>query len=104
MTLGEKLQELRKANKMSQEKIAESLGISRQAVSKWETGSSNPNTENLICLAEIFKVSVKEITNSNLKVALVIDPRKKIDMKTDSKKIKFIVGTFLFLFIATCIY
>lgn len=59
MTLGEKIHELRKAHKMSQECVAELLGVSRQAVSKWETCQSRPNTENLICLAVIFNVSVR---------------------------------------------
>jgi transcriptional regulator with XRE-family HTH domain len=62
ITLGERIQTLRNENKMSQEKLAELLGVSRQAVSKWETGLANPNTENLILLAEIFHVSVDEIT------------------------------------------
>lgn len=62
MTLGEKLQSLRKGNMLSQEKLAELVGVSRQAVSKWETGLSNPDTENLIKLGEIFNLSIDEFT------------------------------------------
>ena len=62
MTLGRTLQNLRKKNTLSQEKLAELVGVSRQAVSKCETGLSNPDTENLIRLAEIFNVSVDELT------------------------------------------
>lgn len=62
MTLGEKLQNLRKENMLSQEKVAELVGVSRQAVSKWENDLSNPDTENLILLAEIFNISVDELT------------------------------------------
>ena len=62
MILGEKLQNLRKENMLSQEKLAELVGVSRQAVSKWETGLSNPDTENLIKLAEIFNLSIDEFT------------------------------------------
>jgi transcriptional regulator with XRE-family HTH domain len=69
---GEKIQALRNENKMSQEKLAELLGVSRQAVSKWEIGLSNPTTENLIRLAEIFQVSMDEIakpeTTVNVKI------------------------------------
>lgn len=102
MTLGEKIHELRKAHKMSQERMAELLGVSRQAVSKWETGQSNPNTENLICLAEIFEVSVGELTNPDTKVELVYDLRKEIDrLKETSKKFKVLIIGGLLLFVGT---
>lgn len=61
MTFGKKLGELRKENGISQEKLAELVGVSRQAVTKWESGKSNPDTENLIRLAEVFGVSVDEL-------------------------------------------
>lgn len=61
LTLNEKLQKLRKENNMSQEKIAELVGVSRQSVSKWEIGLSKPDTENLIHLAEIYHVSLDEL-------------------------------------------
>lgn len=63
MTLGEKIKTLRKKNKISQERLAELLGVSRQAVSKWEIGSSTPSTENLFHIAEIFHVSIEEMIN-----------------------------------------
>lgn len=58
MKLNEQITQLRKAQKMSQEELAAALGVSRQAISKWENGQSNPDTENLIRLAEIFQVDV----------------------------------------------
>ena len=61
MNLGEKISELRKKNGISQEKLAELIGVSRQAVTKWESGNANPDTENLIRLAEIFGVSLDEL-------------------------------------------
>lgn len=61
MSLGEKISDLRKKNGISQEKLAELLGISRQAVTKWESGKGNPDTENLIRLAELFGVSLDEL-------------------------------------------
>lgn len=63
MEFGEKLQELRANSKLSQEKLAELVGVSRQAVSKWENGLSYPDTRNLICLSEIFNVSIDELIN-----------------------------------------
>ena len=46
---------------MTQEFVAESLGVSRQAVSKWENGTSDPSTSNLLALAKLYGVSVEEI-------------------------------------------
>ena len=61
MTLGERISDLRKKAGFSQEKLAELVGVSRQAVTKWESGNANPDTENLIRLAEIFGVSLDEL-------------------------------------------
>ena len=49
--------------KMTQEFVAESLCVSRQAVSKWENGTSDPSTSNLLALAKLYGVSVEEILN-----------------------------------------
>ncbi len=58
MTIGERIKACRKDAGLSQEKVAEALGVSRQAVTKWETGQSNPGTENLFKLAELFGTTV----------------------------------------------
>ena len=60
-TLGEVLKQHRIKCKMTQEFVAETLGISRQAVSKWEIGSSDPSTTNLIALAKLFGVTAEEL-------------------------------------------
>ncbi len=60
-SLGEALKENRIRCQMTQEFVAETLGVSRQSVSKWETGSSDPNTSNLIALAKLYKVSPEEL-------------------------------------------
>ena len=61
MTTGEKIARLRKGNGLSQEQLAEMLGISRQTVSKWENGTSDPSTSNLLALAKLYDVSAEEI-------------------------------------------
>lgn len=61
MTLAERLQDLRKSAGYSQEEVAERLDVSRQAVSKWESGQGNPEIENIIKLAELFRVSTDYI-------------------------------------------
>ena len=60
-SLGEVLKEHRVRCKMTQEFVAESLGVSRQAVSKWETGTADPSTSNLLALAKLFGVSAEEL-------------------------------------------
>ena len=65
MTLGERIKECRMNSGMSQEKIAEIVGVSRQAVTKWEANQSAPNTENLFKLAEIFCTTVDFLLSDN---------------------------------------
>ena len=60
-TLGEVLKQHRVDCNMTQEFVAEAIGVSRQAVSKWENGTSDPSTSNLIALAKLFKVSAEEL-------------------------------------------
>ncbi|HIV96277.1 MAG TPA: helix-turn-helix domain-containing protein [Candidatus Agathobaculum stercoravium] len=57
MTLGEKITHLRKKRGLSQEELAITLGVSRQAVSKWETGEAKPDTDKVVALAEYFEVT-----------------------------------------------
>lgn len=57
MTLGEKLQKLRKARSLTQEELAEKVGVSRQSLSKWESDSALPDTANIILLADLFGVT-----------------------------------------------
>ena len=58
MTLGTRIKEYRLKAKLSQEKVAELVGVSRQAVTKWESDQSSPNMDNLFRLAEIFGTTV----------------------------------------------
>ena len=62
MTLGQRISGHRKALGISQEELGARLGVSRQAVSKWETGAAAPDMENLLALAREFGVSVAELT------------------------------------------
>lgn len=60
-SLGEALKAHRTKRQMTQEFVAESLGVSRQAVSKWESGTSEPSTSNLLALAKLFGTSAEEL-------------------------------------------
>ena len=57
MKLAEKIQDLRKKNGLSQEQLADQLGISRQAISKWESEQSTPDIDKIVLLSEFFLVS-----------------------------------------------
>jgi len=60
----ENLIRARKARGMTQEELAARLSISRQAVSKWESGTADPSTSNLLALAKLFGVSAEELLKS----------------------------------------
>ena len=60
-SLGEALKAHRTECKMTQEFVAEHLGVSRQAVSKWENGTSDPSTSNLLALARLYGISAEEL-------------------------------------------
>ena len=64
MTLGQRISIYRKKPGISQETLGERLGVSRQAVSKWETDAASPDMENLLALAREFGVSVAELTET----------------------------------------
>lgn len=60
-SLGEVLKRHRTECKMTQEFVAETLGVSRQAVSKWESGLSDPSTTNLMALAKLFNMTPEDL-------------------------------------------
>lgn len=65
MEFSEKLQKLRKEKNITQEGLADKLNVSRQAVSKWESGLAYPDTEKLIQISKIFEVSLDELINDD---------------------------------------
>ena len=60
-SLGEAIKQHRSSCKMTQEFVAEAIGVSRQAVSKWESGASDPSTSNLIALSKLFNISAQDL-------------------------------------------
>ena len=61
MELAEQIAALRKKHGFSQEELGEKLGVSRQAVSKWENGTAAPSTTNLMAMAKLFGVEAAEL-------------------------------------------
>lgn len=64
MTIGEKIKHLRLERKLSQEKLAEELNVSRSAVAKWEADGGIPDIDNLIRLSSVFEVSIDELVGN----------------------------------------
>jgi len=62
MSLGERITQLREENKLSQYQLAQTLSVSRQAVSKWENDISSPDAQNLIRLAEVLDTDIEYLT------------------------------------------
>ena len=66
MNFSEKLKEIRKNEGLSQEQLAEKIGVSRQAITKWETGKGLPDVENMVIIAEIFKTTLDELLRDSI--------------------------------------
>ena len=64
MTFAEKLKSIRKQAGMSQEQLAEKLGVSRQAVTKWETDAGIPDIENMMAISALFDISIDELLSN----------------------------------------
>ena len=64
MTFAEKLKSIRKQAGMSQEQLAEKLGVSRQAVTKWETDTGIPDIENIMAISALFDISIDELLSN----------------------------------------
>lgn len=77
MTLGERIQQNRKLSALSQEKLAEMMNISRQAVTKWESDLSVPSMEHLLKLSEIFIIPLDELANGSVSETKDVDINKR---------------------------
>lgn len=93
MVLSEKLYELRKKVGLSQEQLAEQLGVSRQAISKWESGKAIPESDTLISISKYFKVTLdflmKEDDPYTFKPVVV---KENTQPETNSGREKHIIG------------
>lgn len=79
MEFHEKLQELRKQKGMTQEELAQSLYVSRTAISKWESGRGYPNIESLKLIAKFFSVTVDELLSSDEVLTIATEEQKKTE-------------------------
>lgn len=79
MQLHEKLQLLRKKNGLSQEELADKLGIARQTVSKWETGQAVPEVSGLILLSELYGVTIDRMVKEDDECNLTLSAKTELD-------------------------
>ncbi len=111
MTLYEKIIALRKSNGMTQEQLAEKLNVSRQAVSRWESGSASPDASNILQLSKLFGVTADYLLNDDYKSDRDLPPVREtaeyfeIKIKKDKRfllisGICWIIAAFSFLFAA----
>lgn len=78
MSIAERILTLRKSKGMSQEQLAEAVGVSRQAVSKWESEQASPDPEKIIAMSEIFGVTTDYLLKG-------IEPEKENEKKPEEK-------------------
>lgn len=88
----ERLYDYRRANHFSQEELAEKIGVSRQAISKWERGESSPDTDNLIALARLYNISIDELINGETPPTQTVIPDEK-ENKNDTEYSEYSYGT-----------
>ncbi len=80
MKFGDNLKRVRKIRKISQEELAEKLGVSRQSVSKWETGENYPSMTNIMCLCSIFKCNINELVHEDMTDINSLDEEIKMNV------------------------
>ncbi len=105
MGFGEKLQALRQDSKMSQEKLAERINVSRQAISKWEKGIALPDTDNIVQLSKFFQVPIEYLLLDEYDVVDQVKPTMKyVEEKKESneKSVYLIILGIVLEIIAMC--
>lgn len=103
--LADRLVALRKENKLSQEALAEKLGLSRQAISKWERAEASPDTDNLIALAALYGISLDELLGNEQIEAKKEEPAEEKPLTdTQIKGKKHLTRAPLLLLAAIAVY
>ncbi|MEE3343379.1 MAG: helix-turn-helix transcriptional regulator [Bacilli bacterium] len=100
MKFGENLKLIRKSKKISQEELAEKLGVSRQSISKWETGENYPTMNNIICLCDIFNCKINELVHEDFTDINFLDDEIKMSVvKFKEKEQKRMKGLSKFIYV-----
>ena len=103
MNLGEKIVSLRKKNNLSQEELAEKVGVTRQTISKWELEETTPDINQAKKLSKLFNISLDELTNNDISNILVEKVSNTEKLAGIIIKILKFLGIFLLVFIGIII-
>ncbi|MGH0522588.1 helix-turn-helix domain-containing protein [Bacillus zanthoxyli] len=95
MSLGRQLKKFRESQNLSQEDVAKKIGVTRQAVYKWENDKSYPDIDNLIILSEFYNVTLDDLIKGN-------DSFKKKIKIDDENYVSFYIS-FILIFVGICI-
>ena len=104
MTIDQKILQLRTSKGISQEELAEMLGVSRQSVSKWEMGQALPQIDKVLQLSEIFSVSTDELLHDKMDISKLSVEKKKNKYFIGNKKVEEIVNLSSTVFLLICKY
>lgn len=100
MDLGNHLLNLRKSKQLSQEEVAEKLGVTRQTISKWETNQSLPDFDKILPLCKLYEISTEElITGNKLNNQEIVE-----DVKENKKQTALVISISVFLYFMAVIW
>ena len=104
MKSNEKLIMLRKQHNLSQEQVAEKLGVARQTISKWELGETTPEMDKLIIMSELYNITLDELMKEENEGKVVNDPNNTNSQKLAGMTIKILKGIGIFILIVAILY
>ena len=99
MNLGKKIAELRKKNNLSQEELAEKVGVARQTISKWEIGDTTPDINQVKIISKIFNISIDELVDNDISNVIVEKISNTEKLAGITIKILKVFGIMLIVFI-----
>lgn len=99
MNIGERLLELRKQKGLSQEEVADQVGVTRQTVSKWEVGESKPDFDKIIPLCDLFSITTEELLRGEKgKEEQPVDKEDVYDRRKIKRKTAMVLSISIFLY------
>lgn len=101
--LSERIYKFRRKSELSQEQLAEKIGVSRQAISKWESGTSTPELEKLLALSECFNITLDDLVKNEVVYQETIEAPPKPEENEVSRAVDMKVGIGLCLIGAICL-
>ena len=104
MNLGNNLFQARKRAGLSQEQVAEKLGVARQTISKWELGETTPEMDKLIIMSELYNITLDELMKEENEGKVVNDPNNTNSQKLAGMTIKILKGIGIFILIVAILY